>query len=116
MSSTVQRIKTSARMSQIVAHGDYVWLSGQVGTAYQSVTEQTEEVLRKVEKLLNEAGSDMTKILTAEVWLDDMRYFDEMNAVWDRVILPGHAPARACGAARLGRPGLWVEIIVSAVR
>jgi enamine deaminase RidA (YjgF/YER057c/UK114 family) len=103
-------------MSQIVVHGDTVYLAGQVGTGGQSVTDQTREILGKIDKLLGEAGTDKTKILQAVIWLSDMRYFEEMNAVWDAWVPSGHAPARACGEAVLARPNLNVEIIITAAK
>lgn len=112
--TSIERHHTNRRMSQIVVHGETVYLAGQVGTAYQTVTEQTKEILDKIDKLLAEAGSDKTKILRADIWLDDMRDFAEMNAIWDAWVPEGHAPARACGAARLAATGMWVEILIIA--
>ena len=114
--ATIERHHTNQRMSQIVVHGDTIYLAGQVGTVYQSVADQTREILDKIDALLAEAGSDKTKVLRADIWLDDMRDFDEMNAVWDAWVPEGHAPARACGAARLAATGYWVEILIVAAK
>lgn len=111
---SVNRKHTGQRMSQIVIHNDTVYLAGQVGDPGTSVTRQTESILEKIEKYLTEAGSDKTKILQAIIWLDDMKHFQEMNAVWDAWIPEGHAPARACGEAKLAKPEFQVEIIVVA--
>jgi len=81
--TAIQRHHTNQRMSQIVVHGDTIYLAGQVGTPDQSVTDQTKEILSKIDSLLAEMGSDKTKILRADIWLDNMRDFAEMNAVWD---------------------------------
>ena len=43
-----------------------------------------------------------------------MADFQEMNAVWDAFFEEGFAPARACGEAKLARPELKVELIVTA--
>ena len=75
------RSETGARMSRSVVHNGVVYLAGTTGTAYESITSQTTEILSKVDDLLKNAGSDKSKLLRAEIWLDDMRYFDEMNAV-----------------------------------
>lgn len=112
----ITRAHTNARMSQIVTHGDTVYLAGQVGTAGESVTAQTTEILGKIDGLLAEAGSDKTKLLQAIIWLKDMGDFAEMNAVWDAWVPEGHAPARACGSADLAAPGFTVEITVIAAR
>ncbi len=111
---TIERRHTGARMSQIVIHGDTVYLAGQVGDAGASLAEQTRQALARVDALLEEAGSSRTRILQATVWLADMADFAQMNAVWDAWVPAGHAPARACGEARLADPALRVEVIVCA--
>ena len=60
------------------------------------------------------AGSSREQILQAIIWVADMADFAEMNAVWDAWVPEGHAPARACGEAKLARPELKVEVIVTA--
>jgi len=109
----IERLHTGPRMSKIVKHNGTVYLCGQVG-AGDSVTAQTEDCLARIDALLAEAGSDRNHILQAIVWLADMGDFAEMNAVWDAWVPAGHAPARACGEARLARDVLKVEIIVTA--
>ncbi len=111
---TIERIKSSKRMSQIVKHNGTVYLAGQVGTLDDSVTDQTIECLKQVDDLLATAGSSKEQILQATIWLSDMAYFGEMNDVWDAWVAEGQAPARACGEAKLARPGFHVEIIVTA--
>jgi enamine deaminase RidA (YjgF/YER057c/UK114 family) len=113
---SITRHHTNARMSQIVTHGDTIYLAGQVGTAGASVAQQTQDCLDQVDALLKEAGSDNAQILQAVIWLADMADFEEMNAVWDAWVPEGHAPARACGEAKLARPEFTVEIIVTAAR
>lgn len=109
----IERIETGPRMSKIVKHNGVAYLCGQVGDG-DTVAEQTRDCLSRIETLLQQAGSAPDRILQAVIWLADMADFDEMNAVWDAWVPPGHAPARACGEARLARPGLKVEIIVTA--
>ncbi|MEM1428846.1 MAG: RidA family protein [Pseudomonadota bacterium] len=109
----IERLYTSQRMSKIVKYQGVAYLCGQVG-AVDSVAEQTADCLSRVDALLTEAGSDREHILQAVIWLADMADFAEMNAVWDAWVPEGHAPARACGEARLARDVLKVEIIVTA--
>ena len=113
---SITRSHTNQRMSQIVVHGDTIYLSGQVGTAGDSVANQTQQCLDKVDALLSEAGSSREHILQATIWLADMSDFAEMNGVWDAWVPEGHAPARACGEAKLARPELTVEVIVVAAK
>lgn len=109
----IERLETGTRMSKIVKHNGVAYLCGQVG-AGDTVAEQTRDCLGRIEALLAQAGSGPDRILQAIVWLRDMADFDEMNAVWDAWVPEGHAPARACGEARLARDVLKVEIIITA--
>ena len=91
---TIERHKVGARMSQAVAYGTTVYLAGQVAdTPTADVRQQTEEVLRKIDELLADAGTDNSKLLSTTIWLSDMRYFNDMNAVWDAWASPGNTPA-----------------------
>jgi len=111
---TIKRFHSRSRMSQAVVHNGTVWLAGQVGNPGESITGQTETILDTIESLLAEAGSDKSRILSATIWLSDMRHFNEMNAVWDSWLEPEYAPARACGEARLATPDYDVEIMIVA--
>lgn len=110
----IKRIECGPRMSMGVVHNGIVYLAGQVGNPGDSVTEQTREVLAQVDRLLALAGTDKTRILTAQIWLADMADFAEMNAVWDAWVPQGNCPARATGEAKLATPDYKVEVIVTA--
>ena len=111
---TIRRINAGPRMSQAVIYNNTVYLAGQVGEPGTSVTEQTKNILASIEKLLAEAGSDKSKLLSAQIWMADMADFAEMNAAWDAWIDGKDAPARATGEAKLATPAHKVEIIVTA--
>ncbi|MGC6425210.1 MAG: RidA family protein [Lentimonas sp.] len=112
---SIERQETKQRMSRIVTHNDTVYLCGQVGAdATKGITEQTETMLEKVDALLLQAGSSREHILSATIYVRDMKDFAAMNAVWDAWVPEGHAPARACVEARMARPELLVEISVVA--
>jgi enamine deaminase RidA (YjgF/YER057c/UK114 family) len=115
---TIQRIKTGARLSKAVVHGDTVYLAGLTAdtTAGQGVAAQTQEILAAIDALLQEAGTDKSKLLQATIWLQDIRTVDEMNKVWDAWVPQGCAPARACIEARLQSPAKMVEIRVTAAK
>jgi enamine deaminase RidA (YjgF/YER057c/UK114 family) len=115
---SIERKEVGARMSQIVVHGDTIYLAGIVAHANKgkSVTEQTKEVLSTIDKYLAQAGSDKTKLLRANIWITDMASFTEMNAVWDAWVSPGNTPARACVEAKLASPDYKVEIMVVAAK
>ena len=112
----INRIKTGKRMSQIVIYNETIFLAGQVGNPGDGIKEQTITCLEKIESLLNEAGSNKTRILQTTIWLDDMKDFEKMNEVWDVWIGEGNAPARACGESKLVTPEYKVEIIVVAAK
>src|SRR5262245_30895756 len=111
---SIRRIDVGPRMSDIVIHGNTVYLAGQVGAPGESVTSQTKEILATIDALLAKAGTDKMKILQAIIWLADMSNFQEMNAVWDAWVPQGHTPARATGEAKLAAPEYAVEIIITA--
>lgn len=110
----IEHMHTSQRMSKIVKHNGTVYLCGQVGGTEGTIVDQTRECLHRVETLLQEAGSSKTQILQAIIWLADISEKTEMDKVWDIWIPQGFTPARACSEAKLGRPELKVEIVVTA--
>jgi enamine deaminase RidA (YjgF/YER057c/UK114 family) len=114
----VERKEVGPRMSQIVIHGETVYLAGIVAreNSGKSVTEQTREILATIDGYLKQAGSDKSKLLSANIWLTDMATFNEMNAVWDAWVAPGNTPARATVEARLAAPGYKIEIMVTAAK
>lgn len=112
----IKRYEGTGRMSRAVVHNNTVYLCGQTH-AEGDVKEQTAEVLKKIEDLLNKYGSDKNHILSANIYLRDMKDFADMNSVWDAWIEDGSEPARACVEARMARESLLVEItIVAAVK
>jgi enamine deaminase RidA (YjgF/YER057c/UK114 family) len=114
---TIQRIRGGPRMSMAVVHGDTVYVAGQVADDPSAdVGGQTKQILGKIDALLAEAGTDKTRILSANIWLRDIGTFAQMNAAWDAWVAPGNAPARATVEAKLASPNLLVEIAVIAAR
>ncbi|MCA0941882.1 RidA family protein [Yangia mangrovi] len=110
---TITRIEPGARMSQAVVHNGIVYLAGQVGEG-ADITAQCKDALASVDRLLAEAGSDKSRLLTTTIWLADMADFAAMNAVWDAWVDPANPPARATGEAKLATPDYFVEFIVTA--
>ncbi len=111
---TIRRFDFDTRIHHGVVHGGTVYLTGQVGTPGTSAAAQMQEVLDKIDRLLIQAGSDRNHILHVQMWLDDIRDFDAVNPVWDAWIDPAHAPARSSGEGRMAKPGMLVELIVTA--
>ncbi|MEJ6570556.1 MAG: RidA family protein [Akkermansiaceae bacterium] len=115
---SIQRQGTKQRMSRIVIHNDTIYLCGQVGKdSTKGMAEQTDTMLEKVDELLLQAGSDRENMLSATIYVRDMKDFAVMNEVWDAWVPEGYAPARACVEARMARDELLVEIsVVAAVK
>jgi enamine deaminase RidA (YjgF/YER057c/UK114 family) len=108
----IQRLETGTRMSQAVVCGGFVFLAGQVAVDAPgaSVTDQTRNILARIDALLAKAGSRRERIVSATIWLADIAGFEEMNTVWDAWVPSSHAPARATVEARLAEPQYAVEI------
>jgi len=115
---TIQRIDAGPRMSKVVVHGDTVYLAGITAakTEGQSLADQSAEILALIDGFLAKAGTDKSKLLTAVIWLSDIRTVDEFNKVWDAWVIPGQTPARACIEALLQGPGKKIEIMVTAAK
>jgi enamine deaminase RidA (YjgF/YER057c/UK114 family) len=110
---SIQRLESGPRMSQVVVHGNTVYLAGVVArnASGKSMTEQTKDVLASIDGYLKQAGTDKSKLLSANIWITDMAKFNEMNAVWDAWMSPGNTPARATVEAKLANPAYKVEIM-----
>jgi enamine deaminase RidA (YjgF/YER057c/UK114 family) len=113
----IKRISPGARLSGAVVHGDTIYVAGQVASdASAGVKGQTEQILRRIDELLAEAGSSKSRILSATVWLANMGTYDEMNAAWDAWLDRQNPPARATVESRLAAPRYLVEIACIAAR
>ncbi len=113
---SVQRLHTESRYSEIVIHNGTVYLAGQLADDYSGdIVQQTRETLASTDRLLAEAGSDKSKILSVTIYLKDMdRDYAGLNQVWDAWVAPGAAPARACVEAKMYKPHVLVEMMIVA--
>lgn len=111
----IRRIQPAKRLSQAAVHGGLVYSAGIVADdPVPDARAQTEQILAQIDRLLAEGGSDKARILSATIWLADIRHYTAMNEAWDAWVAPGEAPARACVEAKLAAPPYWVEIRVVA--
>ena len=113
---TIQYLNSSPRMSQATIHGGIVYLSGQIGAPGKDIATQTRTVLKAIDSLLEEAGSDRGHLLQATIWLADMADFPLMNEIWDEWLKDVPAPARATGEVKLASSEYKIEILVTAVQ
>ncbi len=112
----ITRIETDTRRSRAVVYNGVVYVGGMVADdRSQDIIGQTEQALGRVEKFLAQAGTDKSRLLTAQIWLKDIkRDFDGMNSVWNAWTAPNCAPTRATCQCEMGAPDVLFEIIVSA--
>jgi enamine deaminase RidA (YjgF/YER057c/UK114 family) len=111
---SVKRLQVGPRLSQAVVHGNTVYLAGIVAGDEPTTKAQTETILKKIDALLAAAGTSKARLLTATVYLADMKKYDEMNAAWDAWVDPMNTPARATVEAKLAAQKYLVEIMVTA--
>lgn len=114
---SIERIDSNHRMSKIVKHNGTIYLCGQTaGEAHWDIKEQTQECLNKIDALLEQAGSHRDNILSATIYIRDMKDFTAMNSIWDNWVSEGEKPARACVEARMARPEILVELSIIAAQ
>jgi enamine deaminase RidA (YjgF/YER057c/UK114 family) len=113
----VQRFHVGPRLSEIAVHNGTVYLAGQIAEdTKQDIAGQMREVLGHVDRLLAEAGSDKSLILSTQIYLSDMANFAVMNDVWDEWVPNGNTPPRATVQAKLADPECLVEVVVVAAQ
>ena len=112
----ITRIKSGDRMSQAVVHNGIVSTAGQVAQNARgaSAADQTKDILKAIDELLDAAGTDKSSLLTAAMWLANIGDFEETNAVWVAWVSAGNAPTRAFVELKVASPNFTVEIAVRA--
>jgi enamine deaminase RidA (YjgF/YER057c/UK114 family) len=104
-------------LSGAVEANGLVFVAGQTPNDLGAGIEgQTEQVLAKIDALLAKAGTNKSKILSANVWVTDIRNREGMNAVWMKWMDPKNPPARATVEAKLADPRMLVEIACIATK
>jgi len=114
----IERYDSNPRMSKCVVHGNTVYLAGIVANEPKGkdMAAQTKDILSQIDGYLAKAGTDKSKLLSANIWITSMTEFGAMNAVWDAWVSPGNTPARATVEANLAAPEYKVEIMVVAAK
>ena len=113
--ASIQRFHVGPRLSETAVHNGTVYLAGQVpDDLSQDIRGQTAQVLAMVDRLLAEAGSDKTRILSCQIFLTNVDQIGEMNEVWDAWVPQGNTPPRATVEARLANPDYLIEVVVTA--
>ncbi len=111
----VQRFDVGTRLSEMAVHNGVCYLAGQVAAdGNQDITGQTKQVLGAIDALLARAGTDKTKLLMVQIFINDLADFPAMNAVWEAWLPSGQAPPRATVRADMAKPQWRVEMVVTA--
>jgi enamine deaminase RidA (YjgF/YER057c/UK114 family) len=107
----IRRLQPEGRLSGAVVHGNTIYLAGQVADDPSLDAEaQTADILRQIDALLAEAGTDKSHLLSCQVFLADIADVAAMNRAWDAWLDPANPPARATVEAKLVDPRWKVEI------
>jgi len=115
MSTDIQRLHVAARYSEAAVFNGVVYLAGMVPECEASdIRNQTTDVLRQIDLRLAEAGSDRTRILRTQIYLQNITDIAAMNEVWDAWVVAGSAPPRATVQAALAHPAYLIEVVVTA--
>ena len=113
--STITRRHSDSRLSRVVTHNGTAYLAGLTAdNRSASMKGQTEEIVTKIDALLKLVGTDKSRLLTAMIYVSDMRLKPQMDEAWIAWVDPENTPARACVETRLGTPDTLVEIMVTA--
>lgn len=114
---SIQRFHVGKRLSEMVIHDNTIYLAGQVADdPTADAASQANQVLAQIDRLLAEAGSDKTKILSATIYLPSMADFAALNASWEAWVPAGQCPARATVEAKLAASEYKVEIQIIAAK
>jgi len=117
MNHELVRHGVAARYSEAAVFQGVVYLAGMVPERGDTdIAAQTQDVLNQVQTRLQEAGSDKSLILRAQIYLSDLQDIGAMNAVWDAWVVPGTAPPRATVQAALADPAWKIEVVVTAAQ
>ena len=104
-------------LSGAVEYGNLVFVSGTIpDNPDADIRAQTANVLSKIDTVLAAAGTNKSNVLSASIWVTDIRNRDQMNEAWCAWIDPAHPPARATVEAKLADPRWLVEIAVVAAK
>ena len=113
---TVIRIgpsRFSPTRSRSVIHNGVVTTVATSGLKTSSLLDQARDALSAVDRQLQEAGSDKSRILMVMIYLTDITRKPEFNQAWDEWVDRASLPLRACVGAALEGEDL-VEIVVTA--
>ena len=114
----ITRHESTPVYSKVAEANGFVFTAGVIPTDLsRDIKGQTAEVLAEIDRLLKLCGTDKSKVVSATVWLNDIRHREGMNEAWGAWVGGAqNAPVRACVEAKLIDPRMLVEIGVFATK
>ncbi len=113
--SDIQRFESNHVLSDVSIFNKVVYLAGQVpDDATLDIVGQTQQVLANIDKMLSLAGTDKSRLLSAQVFIKNLSDFDAFNAEWIKWLEGITPPSRATIQANLVNPDWLIEIMVIA--
>jgi enamine deaminase RidA (YjgF/YER057c/UK114 family) len=113
----ITRHEPAKILSKVVEANGFVFTAGVVADDInQDAKGQTGQILAEIDRLLKLAGTDKTKVVSATIWVADIRHRDAMNDAWNAWTGGQNLPGRACIEAKLADARALVEIAVVAVK
>ena len=114
---TIKRHEPSKIYSKVVEANGFVFTAGVVADdVTKDVRGQTQQILAEIDRLLKLVGTDKSKVVSATIWVADIRSRDAMNEAWTAWTGGQNLPGRACIEAKLADPRMLVEIAVVATK
>jgi len=114
---TIKRHEPSKILSKVVEANGFVFTAGVTADdPKQDATGQARQILKEIDRLLALCGTDKSKVVSATIWVSDIRHRDAMNEAWNAWTGGANLPGRACIEAKLADPRLLVEIAVVAAK
>jgi enamine deaminase RidA (YjgF/YER057c/UK114 family) len=112
----ITRITKTPILHRAVVHGGVAYLGGMVADDRSlDMKGQTAQICAKLDAVLASAGTDKTKLLSAQIFVTRMSEKKGMDEAWLEWLDGADLPARATvGVAELGGPTTLVEIVVTA--
>ncbi|MCA6943118.1 RidA family protein [Pectobacterium polaris] len=106
----ITRINPEARWSDAVIHNNTLYYTSVPENLDDDAQAQTENALSALDAILQQAGTDKSKLLDVTIFLADADDFAAMNTAWDAWVVAGSAPVRCTVQAKLMHPKFKVEI------
>lgn len=102
--------------SQAIIADKFVFVAGQrpqdpvTGTISDNIRDQTRQCIKNIEVILKKAGSSLENIVRSNVYLSDIKYFNEMNEAYKEMV-PQPYPSRTTTGVQLRNILVEIEVI-----